>query len=1656
MDTRKSSDEKISPLVNKFIKILQKKRTFKKVKQLTGIDIERQSHRNLMELYQRLKLANHLPDEIKEKINKEKIHATDILTPAEIIFFKSLLLIPLIANHATNQADKIMKESKTLYSSKELERREIGVPKHTMTWYGEDDFIFFSYSLPEKKEVTEFANRKDASVFYINLDKLAQEDPIAFLSIWTSGHFYAYDNEETFNTILYETEKSKTLVLTSNEVIIDSGLKYNRIYTFEQAGRTLQQTLSRESEISAGRHIKIFHMLRLIEFLRYLDSTTREAILQHPKDRKLISELFYYLFTPGKFELLFPVSFKLNVDVIIEPASNNLDKYDGRQIRYYLIERENELLLRAIKKNSSWKNFRTWWYEKPLLSLLSLLHFAVLRRNYTMTEELLRHGANVNHLYIDDSQRNDKNSMTKHALQDAIELKDFKLIKLLCGDYPKKIDRYNITFSTIVLPVDMYTAIADNLSIEIFDYLFLRYKKFFSNFNYLLSIAAIYENVSVLSYLLKAGANPNINNLEVIPDVNTGHVIPSSGIDGTALTAACKFGSIKSVKLLLDAKADPNVFIKGKGTKQKYGKGETPLLITRSQLKSPPSDLYRSMLTEVNKSRFAHLPIPSQEHYEIIEKLLISAGANQDYTIALNKQFQHLGYACITGKNKNQEKVLLLADKKGYADRTFLSVPGGAVNYVLDNTIRDATARWASLQTGLDLKKTTKKLTLRKFTKTPKNDDDLIEVRHYRLEHPIEEYKAYKNTLNSDYMERRFGGNKQRLENIAFVPLQDIKITLIKYGKIIFPLCTYQDKPISHILSLKIASLRRRKELIKRKNIEFALQLELDPEKLLLPEVKQNNLEKVANLLSFKISFFHNLQNVLREAINLGHYEIAELLLREGAPFNQFIFFVCINEYARISHPEEFVLKLYLLLGKKNTVLDELAKYAGMQGYTKIIALIYKEKNNLLEISSLKAVFCQKIDYIKWIFTNISFPEKSSLAKKLIKNCINGYKSPEKIRIILEMIAYLSTQCIEGIPDTTDPLDSLSYVYEILILNNMDISLQERCLYIMNELIDRDYPASWRMISVYSYIKSKHKEASDIYLSTISRIPTIAMSLAEQKESFEELDRLILQYHDNIRIRELFRDDRYFLNKNINLYLQHAIQLGSYTIVRFILENGFNHVYLNLKFSDYRWEVSPLDYARHLGHTSIVKLLLAHSETLEEKNHLLESTNNLSHAKIVIYSKSPLTQDNQPKTGDVDYASHLTSSLAGIDPKMEVCYNPSDSLLDSKRNTILHLLINAPRTGCAIEANELIKLKALNHQIVVTAIEFAKHVNPSYKYQTLNYFQHADQIIFLDDSDKQDALFFSKKNGLDVVDKILTASVIPVPPTITVSATIQKKKSSDIMCFGMLRSGKGFAHILHLAELIKENKSDLVNKKTMYIVGSVQKHKTRRHGTVYDSTLYKLLTRLYPEHKDSFIDKTPTELIAIYQKIQTPPNLPIKLLVDIDEEKLEKIFEQCEYAFYPAYRGATLRNSSIATDLAFSCVIYSHISEITPPCLLKNGEYHQSMVLFESDSYKTYAKNVLDDIIYRENDKKKNITLKSLNEKTREMGKKLLNNELSLSCVTNKHIALYKTLLASKSNVKNETSALGIFKIKNDDARLTSPVSKKHNSTQTISSSSYR
>lgn len=126
----------LADIASRLQQIFRQTRAFKKMHQLTNIDLSKQSSANLLDLYRKLRTVYGLSEAMQEAINNEKTRPQDALTPAELEFYKIIIASPLILNHASPAAPTII-NSGSLYSLKELRRpgmeKIISIKKETLT-----------------------------------------------------------------------------------------------------------------------------------------------------------------------------------------------------------------------------------------------------------------------------------------------------------------------------------------------------------------------------------------------------------------------------------------------------------------------------------------------------------------------------------------------------------------------------------------------------------------------------------------------------------------------------------------------------------------------------------------------------------------------------------------------------------------------------------------------------------------------------------------------------------------------------------------------------------------------------------------------------------------------------------------------------------------------------------------------------------------------------------------------------------------------------------------------------------------------------------------------------------------------------------------------------------------------------------------------------------------------------------------------------------------------------------------------------------------------------------------------------------------------------------------------------------------------------------
>jgi hypothetical protein len=427
-----------------------------------------------------------------------------------------------------------------------------------------------------------------------------------------------------------------------------------------------------------------------------------------------------------------------------------------------------------------------------------------------------------------------------------------------------------------------------------------------------------------------------------------------------------------------------------------------------------------------------------------------------------------------------------------------------------------------------------------------------------------------------------------------------------------------------------------------------------------------------------------------------------------------------------------------------------------------------------------------------------------------------------------------------------------------------------------------------------------------------------------------------------------------------------------------------------------------------------VKLNTPHLELTFTKAILQRQT---SKPSVVISTAPRDASFAHEKTGDIDYARTIAQQLyqqQGVPAKLLEGYQSEEEIFQAvataspNNPSILHLMVNCPNIGTMTTPQKLKQFKENGGKLVITVIEFAKHAGRysgnQLQEMTAEYIAIADHVIFLDENDFNCAKKHCKNHDI----ALPKTSVINVPATIAIpSNSSAMREGGHILSFGMIRNGKGVAHLIKLAQLIKNSDHHLVKNKKIMVVGSICLAQ-KDHS---DSALYKLMTALYPSKHSELEKKTPLELKALFKQYndidRLLPELPIGLHLDVAQENLPALFDKCTYSYLPAYRGATLRNSSISSSLSNQFITFAHEGRITPASLKADGAYSDALVLIahrdRTNVYSYAADTVFEEIQRREENP-------DLNAETITALETLVGEQLSHPVIAAKHALVYSGL----------------------------------------------
>lgn len=1231
-------------------KQFRKKYALKKVEQLSGIAIEKQSQINILALYSRLRQGTDLPPAYRDAIRKEKKDSVT-LTPAELIFFKQLMAYPFIANHATEQADRILANDANLYSTNQLKKYKIKVNTHAASHHGEDHFVFFSYGLPAKINVVDFVGQAD--LFLVNLQNFQVKDPLLHSGMWSSGHFYAYEQEQVAMPIEYKLAGHSSRVYTRYEVSFSPVVAYKRHFVFQNEDGICQQSLLREMEISAGRHIKPYHILRLIEFLRFLDPRIRQALLANASDARLMAALFDSLFTPGKAEIHIPEKLHIDQDPNIFSLQrwhhSNLEK---NQAHACIVSDADpslsyETLAHYLKQNIPLHLYRFNQGDKRDYSLLNL---AVLKKRHGIVQLLLSYGISADHTYRNVKQKLYFHLAERSSLQDAIELHDSRMIKLLC-ELPDTSDQnLKIVFCASVRAVDMYTAIVENADKETFLYLLTLYKISGMPLDELLLVAIYYSNTSALNMLLEAKANPNTS-CRIIQDSDNAHLIPWI-MEGTALTFAAQHARLACITILLPY-ANPNAYIQECGSFAKYGHGKSPLLLALENLFNP-TDEDSNEFGEIDNCRYRDLQRPAADAYHRTIELLIAAGANTDYRsvdgisfaslvreyavkhtddpflkslfsqkgwdplLPVNapekdKDFRHESYALITRLNTISHREELLIAEVLERNKIRWAIPGGRANYQKESDLEGTVINISGYQLGIDLSQDAAQQGVDRYTNLEDRDDSLIELRHYRL--PDEEKTVlYKDSPHFQMLVKKRGCAHipNQLKNIRFIALEDIKIALVPFQNSFFPLCTYQNMSLPYLACVKIALMSGISYFDRVQAEKLAFQLHFKKEKLFNQGVACGDLSTLKSLIQLKLDSMIDQSGSLVKAMESGQYDTVGYLLQEGFRFaHQSVFLSLYYRFGEQTHSEEITIVLCKahegLL--ESCLIEALATYAGKNGYAELTDFLRPWDENVLLWVARSSVENGNLASVKMVLSKIPTTKREAFISPLFQHCRTFPKS-ELYQSYCEILNLLLIFCPSKQLQPSWLLNHIGTFYQKVVEKGADEAFQKKCLVLIEQFMQTDYanmdPQLYRVFLRLTCAQRLHPDCSDKYrqaaenlLAVIIKIPAVAIRHASKMKMFQELDALLKQYYQNPTINTLIRKEDFYLDycavdAQGDNCLHRAVKTNNWQMLRLLLQSCYNHNKFDINALD-RAGNTALQSAQTLGHFKIAKLLQVYS-----------------------------------------------------------------------------------------------------------------------------------------------------------------------------------------------------------------------------------------------------------------------------------------------------------------------------------------------------------------------------------------------------------------------------------------------------------------------------
>lgn len=385
---------------------LQQKRAYRIFNTVHSFNIEEKFQKNFAALKERLKKRMGPYSEEMKKL----LENSSILAPEEQTFMMLALKDTWFASHVTTNIKEIM-NSKKLCSPEELRRSGVVIDQlHTDQAEGHHDHVFFSLAPSDSASTVRFLDNYH-DLIRINLERVRETDPTAFVGLWMSDHLHAYRQLQESEPVLIHGAKLQICYRWAYDEQTQRKEKIKQYIFTHPDGKIYTQTIKWGEEIFGHPQIEIALVLMTIEKLRLLGCKAWQTAMDL-KNSKSIKNLIQTIFHSGVVELHKPAEFRVNrPGVLFVNRKSNYDfdsvnSSEKKEISEY-IQRlfwgfEDDVLLK-LKSNTLVNPNQLI----PLgLAVINLFNAAVLSGSIKVVKYLIKRGvdAHIPSYFIGDEQ----------------------------------------------------------------------------------------------------------------------------------------------------------------------------------------------------------------------------------------------------------------------------------------------------------------------------------------------------------------------------------------------------------------------------------------------------------------------------------------------------------------------------------------------------------------------------------------------------------------------------------------------------------------------------------------------------------------------------------------------------------------------------------------------------------------------------------------------------------------------------------------------------------------------------------------------------------------------------------------------------------------------------------------------------------------------------------------------------------------------------------------------------------------------------------------------------------------------------------------------------------------------------------------------------